>query len=145
MNENEAQGPNGKIWLLIILILAILIVAIAFWSNKNKDFLNYKGNTPVVTPTREAKIYTVFYDLDIFSPTNLRIHAGDTVRFQNDSNKKVRVITDSVNNQPGLPGFDSTGDVLENGVFSYTFIKSGIFGYHNYYDANQGGVVTVRP
>ena len=145
MSENEPQGPNGKIWLFIILILALMVGAVAFWSSRNKDFLDYKGNVIAPTPTREAKVYTVFYDLNIFSPTNIRIHVGDSVKFQNDSEEQLRVATDTTNNRPDLPGFDSTGDILQNGAFSYTFIKPGVFGYHNYYDSTQGGVVTVRP
>lgn len=145
MEENESQGPSGKIWLFIILVLALAVAAVAFWSGRDKNFINSKDNLVAPTPLWQARVYTVFYDLDVFSPTNIRIHVGDTVKFQNNSKKSIRVITDYISNKPELPGFDSAGDVAPDGAFSFTFINPGIFGYHNYYDSTQNGVVTVRP
>ena len=76
----------------------------------------------------------------MFSLKNLRIHAGDTVRFKNEGFFGIRVITD--NNQ--LPGFDSVGNIPQSSYFSYTFAERGIFGYHNYDKPAEQGSIIVR-
>lgn len=145
MGEKEPQNPSGAIWLLIVLVLILLIGAVSFWSSRDANFLASKDKIIFPIPSRQPRTYTIFYDLNVFSPTNIRIHVGDTVKFQNNDKNSIRVVTDSSNNKPDLPGFDSVGDVPENGAFSFTFSKSGIFGYHNLYDNTQKGSVIVRP
>lgn len=105
-------------------------------------------NNPIpsqITNARQPRVYTVFYGLGVFSPTNIRIHVGDSIRFQNDSDRPIRIESDYANDIPDLVGFDSVGDVQPHGVFTYTFSKAGIFGYHNTKNTNEEGVVIVRP
>lgn len=145
MTDAELQ-PKGFTWLIIILVLVIFSGAVMYFSRNNPDLSNngqaYSSNS---TNTREPRVYTVFYGLGVFSPTNIRIHVGDSVRFQNDSRISFRLVSDSLNGIPDLAGFDSVGDIPPDGVFSFTFIKPGIFGYHNSKNADEEGTVIVRP
>jgi len=106
----------------------------------NSEDLSSKIPTPSPELTRQPRVYTVSYRGGVFSPTNLRIHAGDTVRFRNDAFFGIRVVTD--NNQ--LPGFDSIGDIPQDSYFSYTFAEKGIFGYHNESKPEEQGTIIVR-
>lgn len=125
-------------WLLIIILLAGSAIAIQMLGGKPK--LDSQISSPTPQITREPRFYSITYKSGVFSPTNLRIHAGDTVRFKNDGFFGIRIKTD--NNQ--LPGFDSVGDIPQGSYFSYTFGEKGIFGYHNEDDPEEQGTIIVR-
>lgn len=107
---------------------------------------NLASKIPTPTPreTREPRFYTVSYRSGVFSPTNLRIHAGDTVRFKNESFFSIHVISDPHPAHNQLPGFDSVGDIPQGSYFSYTFSEKGIFGYHNEKKPEEQGTIIVR-
>ena len=138
-NRDIDQRHNPAVfWLLIIVLLIMLAGAVTVLSDPGDS----TSHIPTVTPTasRQPRVYTVSYRGGVFSPTNLRIHAGDTVRFKNEGFFGVRVVTD--NNQ--LPGFDSVGDIPQSSYFSYTFAEKGIFGYHNNDRPDEQGTIIVR-
>lgn len=138
--------PKGAIWLLIILVLSAFAWSVLYFGRKNPEF--YVKNQILanhLANVRQPRTYTVFYGLGVFSPTNIRIHIGDSVKFQNDSNSPIRVISDSTNNLLDLAGFDSVGEIQPNGVFAYTFSQTGIFGYHNAKNPLEEGTVIVKP
>ena len=137
--KDRDQHHNPAVfWLLIIIMLVMLAGAVTILSNPE----DLTSQIPTITPSesRQPRIYTVSYKGGVFSPTNLRIHAGDTVRFKNEGFFGVRVITD--NNQ--LPGFDSVGNIPQSSYFSYTFAEKGIFGYHNNDKPDEQGTIIVR-
>ena len=136
--------PKGSIWFMIILVLLVFAVAVIYFARRNPDLANGSPN-PKPTTSRQPRIYTVFYGLGVFSPTNIRIHIGDSVRFQNDGKVSIRVASDITNGTPDLPGFDSVGDIQPGGVFTYTFSTAGIFGYNNIKSPDEEGTVIVRP
>ncbi len=125
-------------WFLIVILLFSAAVAVQILGTSSS--LTSQISTPTPQITREPKFYTVNYKSGVFSPTNLRIHAGDTVRFKNDGFFGIRIKTD--NNQ--LPGFDSVGDIPQGSYFSYTFAEKGIFGYHNEENPDEQGTIIVR-
>ena len=138
-NRDGNQHHNPAVfWLLIIIMLMMLAGAVTILGNSD----NLASQMPTITPaeSRQPRIYTISYRGGVFSPTNLRIHAGDTVRFKNDGFFGIRIITD--NNQ--LPGFDSVGDIPQSSYFSYTFAEKGIFGYHNNNKPEEQGTIIVR-
>ncbi|MDO8676526.1 MAG: hypothetical protein Q7K16_02650 [Candidatus Azambacteria bacterium] len=137
--------PKGAMWLFIILALMGFAAAVMYFSRNNPMLANnsqavsgYQANA------RQPRTYTVFYGLGVFSPTNIRIHVGDSVRFQNDGNVPMRVVSDSTNNIPDLAGFDSVGEIPPKSVFTFTFGQAGIFGYHNVKNPSEEGTVIVR-
>lgn len=133
------QRHNPVVFWFVIIILMILLAGSVKTLGKPGDLAS-RITTPLPEETREARFYNVTYKSGVFSPTNLRIHAGDTVRFKNDSFFGIRVLTD--NNQ--LPGFDSVGDIPQGSYFSYTFAQKGIFGYHNGKNPDEQGTIIVR-
>ena len=145
MSDSNFQ-PKGVLWLFIILVLVIFTAAVMYFSRKSPELAN---NGQVLsgrlTNARQPRTYTIFYGLGVFSPTNIRIHVGDSVRFQNDSNAPMRIISDSTNGIPDLVGFDSVGEIPLGSIFTYTFSQDGIFGYHNARNPAEEGTVIVRP
>jgi plastocyanin len=139
--EPEPSRPGAHLWPLIFLTLVIMAIAVALLGPGPTTV----NSEPATTDAgqRDARVYTISYRFGVFSPTNLRIHAGDTVRWKNDSPLPIHVIAQL---QPGqkLPSFDSVGDVQPGSYFSYTFSETGVFGYYNPSDANESGVIIVR-
>jgi plastocyanin len=145
VRRNEPPISRGfHLWPLIVLMLILLTVAVATLGSRTASPI-------VVTPTptasdivdREARVYAVSYRFGVFSPTNLRIHAGDTVRWKNDSPLPVRIVAQLQAGQK-VPEFDSIGTVQPDGYFSYTFGTAGVFGYNNASNTNESGVIIVR-
>ena len=144
--ESEFQA-EGRIWLLVIFVLVLFAGALVYFSRTNLDLagLDQARVGPRPNGTRQPRVYTVFYNIGVFSPTNIRIHVGDSVRFQNDSDEPVRILSDSTDGVPDLVGFDSIGDIQPGGTFAHTFTKTGTFGYRNARDRSERGTVIVRP
>lgn len=139
------NGP-GLVWMLIILMLLSLALSVGFFSKAVGDGIVVESPTPTPEPidTRILRIYTVSYKNGVFSPTNLRIHSGDTVKFKNDGYSGIRVVSDPHPEHNNLVGFDSVGDIPQNSFFSFTFAAKGIFGYHNENNLNEAGTIIVR-
>jgi plastocyanin len=141
------NGP-GLVWLLIILSMLLMAIAvIIFNSNNANDGTSITTPTPTETPngtTQPQRIYTISYKSGVFSPTNLRIHSGDTVRFKNEGFTSIRVVSDPHPEHNNLVGFDSVGEIPQNSYFSFTFAAKGTFGYHSEKNTNELGTIIVR-
>lgn len=142
MSEDTEYKPDGKMWLFVLLV-CILFGASLLYFGHSQGIDNF---TPIASgsPTHQSKVYTVYYSTGVFSPTNLRIHAGDSVKFLNESTDKLHVVTDSSDGIPDLAGFDSIGDIPPQGTFVYTFAVAGSFGYHNDLNKAERGMMIVR-
>lgn len=134
-----AHAP-GISWLVVILLLVLSAFSVIHFGSLepvvSPSPTNIAGNT--ATPAVQPRIYTISYDSGVFSPTNLRIHAGDTVRFKNDSIFPIRIVSED------LVGFDSIGDIPQTSYFSFTFAARGTFSYHNNNNTGQAGTIIVR-
>lgn len=140
IRKNKDPKPNGHFLLIILLLLVLIIGSVLFFSRYNNYDLSALNATPPITSKNERtpRVYTVFYRTGTFSPTNIRIRAGDTVRFENHSLFSVHILSND------LIGFDSIGSVPAGGVFAYTFTVPGIFNYFNKKNIDQNGKVNVR-
>ena len=125
------------LWFFIVLAL-VLFTGSVFYFTKDAP----QGQEASVGNGKYlGKVYTVYYTSGVFSPTNLQINIGDTVRFSNDSLVPVRIKSDEGSE---LPGFDSVSDIPPQGIFSYTFAKRGIFDYRNERKPEQKGTIIVK-
>lgn len=136
----DSEKNQQFFWFLIILVLFFFAGAVFFLEkdlpkNQQANFNGLKAS---------SRIYTVFYTSGVFSPTNLQINVGDTVRFFNDSILAIRVVSDPHPEHTDLAGFDSISDIPAQGVFSFTFTKRGIFDYHNEKRTEQKGTIIVK-
>ena len=129
-------------WLLIVISLMLMAAAVVIFGQAEHD-IGQATISPTQSPSdsKQARIYTVSYKSVVFSPTNLRIHSGDTVRFKNDGLFAIHIIADPPED---LVGFDSVGDIPPGSYFSYTFAAKGTFGYRNEKDQDETGAIIVR-
>jgi plastocyanin len=142
--RSQYEPPHGRphFWPLIILVLILLSVAVVTLGQPS-TIETTPTPTPSDTAAREARVYVVSYRFGVFSPTNLRIHAGDTVRWRNDSPVAIRVVA-QLQQGDKVPEFDSVGQVQPGSYFSYTFPGAGTFGYNNAARTSESGVIIVR-
>ncbi len=80
-----------------------------------------------------------------FQPSLLYVRSGDIVKFRNDSTAQMSVASNPHPTHTDLQGFVQNGSVGKNGEYTYTFTKTGAFGYHNHLYPNQQAVVVVDP
>lgn len=141
---SEELQPEGRLWLLVILVLLVFGGALVYFTRQNPEITDYNAQARLSQPaeSRPARVYTVYYNAGVFSPTNLRIHKGDSVKFQNDGDQPVHIVADDL---ADLVGLDSIGDVPPRSSFAYTFTKTGTFGYNNSRNKAERGTVIVRP
>jgi plastocyanin len=133
-----AHAP-GISWLIVVLLLVLSAFAVIHFGSLQPAVVPVPGSSDdTVTPSVQPRMYTISFDAGVFSPTNLRIHAGDTVRFKNESIFPIRIVSDD------LVGFDSIGDIPQGSYFSYTFAARGTFGYRNSHNSDQTGSIIVR-
>ena len=144
-SRKGAQPPprSVNLWLLILLLVLVLSAAIRF---VGPDPSGSASPDPLASesPTvRQSRTYTVTYKSGVFSPTNLRIHSGDTVIFRNDDTRPLRIVgqTDAAS---GKPIFDSARSIVNGDSYAFTFSSAGLFTYHNDDDAQEAGVIIVR-
>ncbi|MEK7514836.1 MAG: hypothetical protein AAB608_00440 [Patescibacteria group bacterium] len=148
--RNEEQRLNtlsdtGGFWGLIVLVLLLLAAAVfMFRAGDPVDPTITAQPSPTQAEVRQPRMYTVSYRGGVFSPTNLRIHIGDTVRMRNDGIAPLRIVSDPHPAHTGLPGLDSVSDIPQGSYFAFTFTKAGIFGYHNERDSSETGAIMVR-
>lgn len=130
----------GLIWLLIVVLLVLLGLAVTILGDSQGlgSATPTVSDEPTPTETTQPRIYTISYKNGVFSPTNLRIHAGDTVRFKNEDIFSIRILSDS------YLGFDSVGEIPQGSFFSFTFAAKGIFDYHNNSNVEEKGTIIVR-
>lgn len=147
MHPDETQ-PRVGLWFMIIVVLAVLAVAVLYFGDKNSAFQTALNNPTPHISTRPERLYSVDYLASVFSPTNLRIHVGDSVRFLNKSTGPIYIVADDSDGATALTGFSSLANIPPDGIFAFTFTKVGIFGYRN--DLSSGsspehGTIIVRP
>jgi len=136
-----ATNRPGLFWMLIILMLVLFGLAVSLLGRRQEVSVPLSTTSPVVSApveTKQPRIYTVSYKSGVFSPTNLRIHAGDTVRFKNESIFSIHIKSQDI------VGFDSIGDIPQGSYFSFTFAARGIFEYHNEKSSKETGTIMVR-
>ncbi len=129
---------SGLSWLLIVLVLVLLAFSVSMFREPISDTSGNVGSFLEPTHLVQPRVYTVSYRNGVFSPTNLRIRAGDTIRFKNESIFPIRIIGDN------LVGFDSIGDVPQGSFFAFTFAAKGIFSYHNDRNPDESATIIVR-
>jgi len=135
------DGP-GLFWMLIILVLVLFGLAVSILGGNNSSISDSPTPIPTISSDiKPSRIYTISYKSGVFSPTNLRIHAGDTVRFKNENIFPIRIVSGP---DSSLVGLDSIGEIPQGSYFSFTFAAKGIFDYHNYKNVKEIGTIIVR-
>lgn len=101
-------------------------------------------NADVSATTQSAKTVTIEYTDSGFSPANVTVNKGDTVRFVNNSSSAFWPASAPHPIHTDLPSFDAKRNIAVGGSYSYTFNDKGAWGYHNHLKSTSFGKVTVN-
>lgn len=102
-------------------------------------------------PTRDATQATslketiVSYTDSGFLPRTITIKRGDTVTFKNESAHSMWVASDPHPVHTNYVAFDALRGYRPGETYSFTFTRSGTWGYHNHLRAGDTGTVVVVP
>jgi len=88
--------------------------------------------------------HIVTYTNDGFSPANLTINQGDTVKFVNGSNRDFSPASNDHPSHTIYAGFDAREDLGPGESYSFTFERVGTWGYHNHELEGHTGTIVVQ-
>ncbi len=86
----------------------------------------------------------VTYTDNGFSPASVTIKDGDSVTFKNESNNDMWVASNPHPVHTELAGFDARKNMSKGESYTFTFTKSGTWGYHNHPNSSDAGTVVVE-
>ncbi len=103
------------------------------------------GTSSGGTTTSGPKTWDISYTNNCYSPANITIKNGDTVRFTNNaSSRKMEPASDDHPSHEEYSEFDAKNGISPSGTYSFTFTKTGSWGYHDHIKPSCTGVITVQ-
>ena len=174
MEPQSAQNNSMK-YIVGIVIIALVIIGVSLMgrdkklsdtrkSTTNKEAADQTGFMPttdspkvtetVVTPAKNVT-EVVYTDANGFTPDNLAVKIGDTLKFINKSSGKMWVGSDihpthmdydgtSLKQHCGTTPSPSFDQCASGSEYSFTFTKAGTWHYHNHSRATMKGIVVVK-
>ncbi len=106
--------------------------------------LNVTSEIPGVAVDNGPQIVLVTYTDSGFAPNTITIKKGDTVKFLNQSSRKMWVASDPHPTHTNYPEFDEKTAVANGGSYQFTFTKIGSWGYHNHFSSRDIGRIIVN-
>lgn len=130
----------------IAIVIVAVVVAGGFF------FLHRGTSTPPTSgapgsPTGgnvQVESATVVYGASGFSPATLRVKAGATVTFKNESSNQMWVASNPHPVHTGYSGFDARQAYGSGQSYSFTFARVGTWSYHNHLNPGDGGTIVVE-
>ncbi|MBI2626843.1 MAG: hypothetical protein HYW77_01220 [Parcubacteria group bacterium] len=135
------RGHQHYLWFLIAILL--LVFAGAIFLFQNGESIGVSDPFPTST-IKLGRTYTVYYNNGVFSPTILQVKVNDTIRFKNESDKLIYIISDSHPDHNLFAELDSKGSIKKGDSWVFVFNKKGIWGYHNEKSPEEGGTIIVK-
>jgi plastocyanin len=81
---------------------------------------------------------------DGFEPSSLTVPSGTSVTFENKSSDDSWPASDVHPTHQEYPGFDAKKPLLPGESYSFTFTKTGSWGYHNHLEPDVTGTIVVQ-
>ncbi len=132
-----------KVTLLIVLLFLFLIFSLIYLlKNSNKQSENKINLYPSseITPTEKT---TVILDGDGFRPKEITISIGTEIFWENNSGDLATVDSNPHPMHTDHPELN-LGEFKNGEKLNLTFTKPGVFKYHNHYNPEQEGTITVK-
>lgn len=110
-------------------------------SNISSDTIVEVEDTVIETT---PEVIVVTYNDEGFTPKNISIVQGQTVRFINKSSGNMWVASDNHPTHRIMPEFDEKKAVGNSESYEFTFTKTGEWTYHNHIKPNTIGTIIVK-
>ncbi|MDB4940360.1 MAG: Plastocyanin [Candidatus Doudnabacteria bacterium] len=79
-----------------------------------------------------------------FSPASVTINQGDFVKFTNTDTAPHWPASDPHPTHTGYPGFDALKNLAKGETYTFQFLKSGSWGFHDHLHPTDHGTVIVK-
>jgi plastocyanin len=109
------KRKNKRLLLIIVSLVVVVVSAICAWWWFTKDN-DTTINTAVVTITDNG-----------FEPSTIKVRKGEAVTWTNQDGTTHHIYAD----QSGLPGLDSQEPLDKGDSYSFTFERTGTYGYYD--------------
>lgn len=101
-------------------------------------------NNETEADTNDPQNVIVTYTDSGFSPPTVTVNVGDSVVFKNESSRLFQPASDPHPVHTNLSGFDAKTGVAPGQSYTFSFNKTGTWGFHNHLDSDKIGKVIVR-
>ena len=147
-------------------LLVVAVLAVASIVGLVIPYLQTRGlqQEPLSATTNAGPSVEIAYTNNGFEPETITIKVGTTVRWTNTSDKLMWVASNPHPSHTDLSGFDERGTAGNDDhinqvknllpvayahtgvtIYTYTFRKTGHWGYHNHLVPQDRGVIIVLP
>ncbi|OGE80759.1 MAG: hypothetical protein A3H72_02400 [Candidatus Doudnabacteria bacterium RIFCSPLOWO2_02_FULL_48_8] len=99
---------------------------------------------PAPTQTPQPKIVTVAITADGYSPSELTINKGDSVKFVNNDNRLHWPASAPHPTHTDYSEFDPKQGIAAGGSWAFTFDKTGTWKFHDHLNPARRGAITVE-
>ncbi len=141
----QSKKTNSKSLKILAILFLGVIVLIGLIVYVSRDQLE-KNNTKNASDSQSgeaAQEAQVSITADGFVPATLIMNKNTKVTFTNNDSKPRQLQANPHPNGTSLPDFKSK--VLSSSqTYTYTFSKSGSFGYHDHLDPKVNGTIEVK-
>lgn len=96
------------------------------------------------TSSTAPKTYDISYTNSCYDPANVTIKKNDTVKFTNNSTNNMEPASNNHPSHTLYSEFDANNNIAPGGTYSFTFTKTGSWGYHDHSKPNCTGTITVQ-
>lgn len=124
----------------VLLVLILVGAGVYFFQNNKK----VSEEDLKITSELTKNELTIVYNNEGFSPRELKIKKGQTVKFINQSDRKMWVASDNHPAHEIYPEFDQKEITERGATYEFKFEKSGNWGYHNHTFSNHIGIIIVE-
>ena len=97
-----------------------------------------------VKPVDQPEVREIKITSTGFSPSTITIMKGDYVQFTNTDSAKHWPASDPHPAHTGLSGFDATRGLASGEKYTYQFMNTGTFSFHDHMNASLKGSVIVK-
>jgi plastocyanin len=135
----ENPTPMNRRMIVIVISLVVVVAAVVTGMLLSRRAAEDEATTPKVIAHAQ-----ITQGEDGFEPQSLRVKSGTAVTWINQDHRSHRVVTNVRPSGSDVPGLDSF-DIPPEGRYTYTFVQTGTFGYHDKAEPTVGGTIIVQP
>lgn len=129
-----------KIKIIVISLVLIAVVGLTYFYTNNKKVS--ESDMELVNELTQDSL-TIVYTNEGFMPKEISIKKGQTVKFINESDRKMWVASNDHPSHLIYPEFDQKEITVRGAVYEFKFEKTGNWDFHNHLFSSHGGTIKV--
>jgi plastocyanin len=129
--------------IIFLVLLLIVILSGCSYGAVNNANPSQVGNPAAVSGKSGGNIVNIEIKNFSFSPAEITIKSGDTVKWTNQDEAPHLVASDPHPTHTDLPGLESKS-LAKGDSYEFTFEKTGTYGYHCHLHPSMKGKIVVE-